>query len=100
MDTTALTRAESGQSSNYEAPYFGPLIVPWIIMAPALYLCRANDQVAFYLAVATMTLSFSLYGGLMVYYFRAKRRYQKALGIPDWRTKARQKVEDDMAKLD
>ncbi len=48
----------------------------------------------------TAILSIGLYAAAIIYYFRAKERHRKDLGVPDWRTRMQQKVADDMARLD
>jgi hypothetical protein len=99
VDTSAFNNAVSGRADQWEAPVL-PLVAPWIIAGPILYFMRGQQQAWFYLFTGAMILSIGAYALMMVYYYRAKRRHRESLGLPDWRAKIRQKVADDMAKLD
>ena len=90
IDTAALSNLESGRTDQFEAPFL-PLLAPWIVAAPVLYLFRDQRNVSLCLFVGAMILSVAGYALTMVYYLHAKRRHRESLGLPDWRKKMRQK---------
>ena len=98
VDTKAFQNVGTDYGSR-EAPIL-PLLAPWMIVGPLLYMLRDHQAASEYLFTGALVVSVAAYGATMWFYIRAKQRYRKEMNLPDWREKMRQKVEDDMAKLD